>query len=227
MVHGGPNGYFGDTWSWRWNPQLFAAHSHLIAMVNFHGSVSFGEKFARSVLGDWGGAPATDIHLVTDALIAEKLAESDRVAVAGGSYGGYMAAWLVTQTQRFACAIAHAPVTDFQGMFGTDVLQGFDEELGAWPWAGPEGEAKFFKHDPMTYVGNVSTPVMVVHGAKDYRVPYSQGLGFYGALKARGVTARLVVFPGENHWILQRENSLRWYHEVLGWLDRFLPAPLV
>jgi dipeptidyl aminopeptidase/acylaminoacyl peptidase len=222
VIHGGPFGNFGDTWHWRWNAQLFAARGYHVAMVNFHGSNSFGESFAKSVLGDWGGAPAQDIGLVTDALIDEGVARADRVAIAGGSYGGYMASWLVTQTQRYACAVAHAPVTSLRGMFASDVTQGWDEEVGAWPWDLPDGAQKFVRFDPMHHVGNVQTPVLVIHGQKDYRVPYAQGLEFYGALKARGVTARLLVFPQENHWILQRDNSVRWFREIFAWLDRFL-----
>lgn len=221
VVHGGPCGTFGDTWHWRWNAQLFAARGYTVCMVNFHGSNSFGESFARSVLDDWGGAPAKDIELVTDALIKEGIAQPGRLAVAGGSYGGYMAAWLVTQTQRYSCAVAHAAVTNFMGMFGGDVPQVWEEEMGAWPW---NDAKRFFKHDPMHHVGNVRTPVLVVHGEKDYRVPYGQGLDFYGALKELGVSARLVMFPQENHWILQRDNSIKWFQEVFGWLDRHMTA---
>jgi dipeptidyl aminopeptidase/acylaminoacyl peptidase len=225
LIHGGPYGHFGDTWSWRWNAQLFAARGHSVALVNFHGSSSFGEPFARSVLGDWGGAPAEDLQRATDAFAREGLFEDGRVAIAGGSFGGYLSAWLVTQTQRFRCAIAHAPVTDFMAMLGSDIPLDWNIETGAWPWDGPDARARFDRFDPMRSIDAVSTPTLVIHGASDYRVPYGQGLELYGALKARDVPARLVVYPSENHWILQRANSLHWYGEVLSWLDRWLPAP--
>jgi dipeptidyl aminopeptidase/acylaminoacyl peptidase len=225
LIHGGPYGHFGDSWSWRWNAQLFAARGHAVALVNFHGSSSFGEPFARSVLGDWGGAPAEDLQRATDAFEREGLFDDGRVAIAGGSFGGYLSAWLVTQTQRFRCAIAHAPVTDFMAMLGSDIPLDWNIETGAWPWDGPDARARFDRFDPMRSIDAVRTPTLVIHGASDYRVPYGQGLELYGALKARDVPARLVVYPSENHWILQRANSLHWYSEVLSWLDRWLRAP--
>jgi dipeptidyl aminopeptidase/acylaminoacyl peptidase len=225
LIHGGPFGIFGDAWSWRWNAQVFAARGHTVAMVNFQGSSSFGERFAKSILGDWGGKPARDILAVTDALVAEGLADTQHVAVAGASYGGYLTAWLTTQTQRFRCAIAHAPVTDVLSMMASDFMLEWDIEMGAWPWDGPEAQARFLRFDPMRHVGAVTTPTLVIHGATDYRVPYSQGLEWYGALKARGVPSRLVVYPGENHWILQRANAIHWFGEMLTWLDRWLRSP--
>lgn len=222
LIHGGPFGVFGDAWSWRWNAQVFASRGHRIAMVNFHGSSSFGAPFAKSVLGDWGGRPAKDIMAVTDTLIEEGLADPDRIAIAGGSFGGYLTSWLITQTQRYRCAIAHAPVTDVLSMLASDFMLEWDVEMGAWPWDGPEAMQRFLRFDPMRNVGNVTTPTMVIHGATDYRVPYEQGLELYGALKARGVASRLVVYPTENHWILKRPNAIHWFGQMLDWLDRWL-----
>ncbi|MBL8679261.1 MAG: S9 family peptidase [Myxococcales bacterium] len=229
LIHGGPFGYLGDQWTWRWNAQVFAARGHAVAMVNFHGSASFGEAFSKSILGEWGDRPAQDVLLATDALAREGLFDAssgrERVAIAGGSFGGYLASWLVTQTDRFRCAIAHAAVTDFTAMLGSDFAVAWNIEMGCWPWDDPDAQRRFDRYDPMRAIRNVDTPVLVVHGAMDYRVPYAQGLELYGALKARGVAARLVVYPNENHWILQRANSVHWYGELLSWLDRYLLAP--
>lgn len=224
LIHGGPFGTFGDTWSWRWNAQVFASRGHTIAMVNFHGSSSYGERFARSILGDWGGKPARDIELVTDALVAEGLADPARVAIAGGSYGGYLTSWLITQTQRFRCAIAHAPVTDVLSMFASDFMLEWNLEMGAWPWDHDGALDRFTRFDPMRHITAARTPTLVIHGERDYRVPYTQGLELYGALKAQGVPAKLVVYPSENHWILQRANAIHWFGQMLDWLDRWLRA---
>lgn len=224
LIHGGPFSTFGDTWSWRWNAQVFASRGHTIAMVNFHGSSSYGEAFAKSILGDWGGKPARDIELVTDALLAEGLADPDRVAIAGGSYGGYLTSWLLTQTQRFCCAIAHAPVTDVLAMFASDFMLEWNFEMGAWPWDHDGALDRFTRFDPMRHIAGARTPTLVIHGERDYRVPYTQGLELYGALKAQGVPAKLVVYPSENHWILQRANAIHWFGQMHDWLDRWLRA---
>lgn len=221
MIHGGPHGTFGDQWHFRWNAQLFAAPGYVVALVNFHGSSSYGEQWARSIEGAWGDKPTADVMAATDHLVSLGLVDPARMAITGGSYGGYLTSWLCTATDRFACAIAHAAVTSLPAMYAGDVTDELDTEIGAVPW---EDRVRAERHSPTAWAGKIRTPVLVVHGEKDYRVPVAQGLELYGILKARGVPARLVYFPGENHWILQPANSLRWYAEVHGWLARWLTA---
>jgi dipeptidyl aminopeptidase/acylaminoacyl peptidase len=221
LIHGGPYGSFGDLWHFRWNAQVFAAAGFAVTMVNFHGSSGFGEAFARSILGDWGGAPAEDILRATDAIVARGGIDPSRIAITGGSYGGYLTAWLATQTDRFRCAIAHAPVYNFAALWGSDVTQGTDAEIGL-PWGDDAARAAFDRFDPSRRSRGFATPMLVIHGELDYRVPATEGLQLYGTLKAMGVEARLVYYPDENHWILKPQNSLHWYGEVLGWLRRHL-----
>lgn len=222
MIHGGPYGSFGDTWHFRWNAQAFAANGYLVTMVNFHGSSSFGEKFSRSILGDWGGKPAEDVLAATDALVARGFVDESRMAITGGSYGGYLTCWLATQTPRFKCAIAHAAVFNLSSLYGSDVTQGTDLEFGSVPWGDASARDRFGRWDPARFTHGYATPMLVIHGELDYRVPATQGLELYGILKAKGVEARLVYYPDENHWILKPQNSLHWYGEVLSWLARHL-----
>jgi dipeptidyl aminopeptidase/acylaminoacyl peptidase len=220
MVHGGPYGMLGDVWSWRWNAQAFAAPGYAVALVNFHGSSGYGASFADSVLGDWGGKPADDILLATDALVARQIADPKRLVLAGGSFGGYMACWLPTRTDRFICTIVHAPVYDTLGLPGGDFTQGLERELGGEPWEMPRARERIDRSNPAVHSGAYRTPTLVTHGEKDYRCSVHHGLELYGMLKAKGVPARLVHFPDENHWILKRKNSIHWYGEVLGWIAR-------
>ncbi len=222
LIHGGPYGVFGDTFHFRWNAQVVAAEGYVVAMVNFHGSSSFGERYARAILGDWGGKPAEDVLRATDALIARGFIDERRMAITGGSYGGYLTCWIATQTDRFKCAIAHAAVFNLSTLYGSDVTQGTDLEFGSVPWGDESARELFGKWDPARFAHGYRTPMLVVHGELDYRVPVTHGLEVYGILKAKGVDARLVYYPDENHWILKPQNSLHWYGEFLGWLRRYL-----
>jgi dipeptidyl aminopeptidase/acylaminoacyl peptidase len=219
MVHGGPHAAFGDTWHWRWNAHAFAARGSVIALVNFHGSTGWGQEFTASILGRWGDQPYDDIMAATDHLIAKGLVDPKRMAAAGGSYGGYLVSWIAAKTDRFACIVNHAGVCDFQTQFGSDVTQGRRRAMGGSPWEGIEAMDRY---NPIRSASGFKTPMLVVHGEKDYRVPYGQALEIYNILKGKKVPARLVVYPDENHWILKPRNSRHWYGEVLGWLDRWL-----
>ncbi len=219
-IHGGPHGSYADTWFYRWNAQAFAAAGYVIAMVNFHGSSGRGYDFANSITGDWATKPAADVEAATDHLVAAGIADATRMAVIGGSYGGYLVAWLIGHTDRYAAAICHAGVVNLLGQYATDVTQGRAKAMGADAW---EDIGTLLAASPSANLSDVlSTPTLVVHGEQDYRVPVGQGLELYGILKAKGVPARLLYYPDEGHWILQKANSLQWYGEVLGWLDRFL-----
>lgn len=219
MIHGGPHGTFGDVWHYRWNAHAFAAPGYVAALVNFHGSTSFGHESTRSIQGAWGEMPTEDVMAATDLLIERGVVDPERMAITGGSYGGYMCSWIPTVTDRFQCAIAHAAVTDLGAMLATDWTLGLSRGYGADPTVDPDRVARW---SPAHHWKSHSTPTLVIHGERDFRVPLSQGLELYGALKMKGVEARLVVYPDENHWILSPANARHWYGEVHRWLARFL-----
>jgi dipeptidyl aminopeptidase/acylaminoacyl peptidase len=219
MIHGGPHGVFGDLWHGRWNAQAFAAPGYLVALVNFHGSTGWGQEFTASILGRWGDQPYADIEAATDWLIAEGLADPSRMAITGGSYGGYLVSWIASQTSRYACAVNHAGVSDFQTQLATDITQGRARSMGGELW---DNIAGMDRYNPLRQAAGFHTPMLVIHGERDYRVPYAQGLAIYNVYKARGLPARLVVYPEENHWVLKPRTSRHWYGEVLGWLARWL-----
>jgi dipeptidyl aminopeptidase/acylaminoacyl peptidase len=221
LMHGGPHTMNRDSWSYRWNAHVMAAPGYVVTWVNRHGSTGFGEKFCQSILGAWGDQPLEDILKGTDFLL-RKLPNLDpkRMAAAGGSYGGYMAAWVAGHTDRFACLINHAGVNDFITQYGADLTSfGFTQVLGGKPWDNPEGMQR---NNPTTYAKNFKTPMLIIHGEKDYRVPYVNGTALYGIYQAMGLPARLVVFPDENHWILTPQNSIYWNWEFQSWLARYL-----
>ncbi len=219
LVHGGPHGNFGDQWHWRWNAQLFAAGGRLCACVNFHGSTGWGQAFAASILGRWGDQPYDDVMAATDLLIAEGLADPARLAAAGGSYGGYLIAWIAARTQRFACLVNHAGVSDLQSQYASDITQGRRRSMGGEPW---DDLAGLDRYNPMRHAAGFASPMLVLHGERDYRVPYSQGVEIYNVYKAMKLPARLVLYPDENHWILKPRASCHWYGEIAAWLERWL-----
>ncbi|MDH5372804.1 MAG: S9 family peptidase [Acidimicrobiia bacterium] len=219
LIHGGPHSTFGDMWHFRWNAQAFAAPGYVVAMVNFHGSTSFGDSFTRAIHARWGDQPTTDVLAATDMLIDSGWIDPARMAITGGSYGGYLTAWIMSQTDRFACAIAHAAVTNLGGMYATDMTYGMARSRGAEVWEDPQQVERW---SPSAHAAGYATPTLVIGGEGDFRVPITQSLELYGVLKAKGVPARLVCFPDENHWILKPQNSLVWYQEVHDWLARWL-----
>lgn len=219
LIHGGPHGAFGDQWHWRWCAGLFANAGYLTALVNFHGSTGWGNEFARSILGRWGDQPYADIMAATDTLIDKGWANPKRLAAAGGSYGGYLVSWIASQTDRFQCLINHAGVSDLQAQFARDVAPGREKALGGEPWGNLDG---LDRYNPMRHSKGFKSPMLVIHGEQDYRVPYTQGLQTYNAYMALKRKARLVVYPDENHWVLKPQNSIHWYGEVLGWLKRWV-----
>ncbi|MFZ1687755.1 MAG: S9 family peptidase, partial [Flavobacteriales bacterium] len=221
LMHGGPHTMVRDSWSYRWNAHLFAATGCVVAYVNRHGSTGFGQKFAQSIVNEWGVKPLDDILRSTDVLLARfPNIDPKRVAAAGASYGGYMAAWAEGHTDRFACIVDHAGVNDFIAQYGSDVTTySFSRVLGGSPWDNPEGMQK---NNPMTYAKNFKTPMLILHGESDYRVPYVNGTALYGVLQAKGVPSRLVIYPNENHWILSPQNAIHWNWEVQSWLARYI-----
>jgi dipeptidyl aminopeptidase/acylaminoacyl peptidase len=219
LIHGGPHGISADQFHFRWNQQLFAAPGYVVAAVNFHGSTSWGQAFAQSIEGNHGDKPFADIMAATDAMLATGYIDEKRMAATGGSYGGYLVSWIAGHTDRFACLVNHAGVSDTMAQYASDVTQGRGRAYGGEPWRGLEGVDYC---NPSRYAGAFSSPMLVIHGENDYRVPNNQGLEIYNIYKGKGLAARLLHFPDENHWILKPQNSRIWYRELHSWLARFL-----
>ena len=219
-IHGGPHTAPGDNWHYRWNTQVFAAQGYVVAGTNYHGSSSFGHAFLDSITHRWGELETIDVEAATTALLKKPWADKRRVFASGGSYGGYMVAWMNGHLQpgRYAAYICHAGCFDWVGMFADDAYNWHARELGAWYW---DDMAKVHSQSPHAFAKNFATPTLVIHGALDYRVPDAQGLAYYNTLKARGVDARLVWFPDENHWILKPRNSKLWHEEFFAWLKKY------
>jgi len=221
LVHGGPQGSFGNGWSYRWNPKLFAAPGYAAVTVDFHGSTGYGQAFTDAINKDWGGKPLEDLKLgLAAAAAADPQIDAGNACALGGSYGGYMMNWIESQwPDRFKCLVQHDGVFDARAMaYETEELW-FDE----WEHGGPyyENAAEYEKWNPVNYVDRWKTPMLVVHGEQDFRIPSTQGLAAFTALQRRGVPSRLLIFPNENHWVLKPRNSIQWYSEVFAWLDRW------
>ena len=221
LVHGGPHGTFGDDFHPRWNTQTFAAPGYVLAMVNFHGSSTFGQDYTDAITGEHGRKPYLDVMAAVDVMLDRGYIDEKRMAVAGGSYGGYLVSWIATRTDRFACIINHAGVFDLLVQFGSDWTFGRPRSYGGTPWNNMDDVIRWSPaHNMEKYV----TPTLVIHGERDYRVPVGNGLEAYGMLKRKGVPARLIYFPDENHWVLTPQNSIFWYGEFHGWLKRWIGA---
>ena len=216
-IHGGPHAASGDTFHYRWNNQVFAAQGYVVACVNYHGSSGFGHDFLDSITHHWGEFELQDVEAATDWLLKQSYIDKKRVFASGGSYGGYMVAWMNGHVKpgRYNAYICHAGCFDWTAMFADDAYTWFPRELGAAYWDAPE---KIAAQSPHTFAKTMQTPTLVIHGALDYRVPDAQGLAYYNTLKAKDVDARLLWFPDENHWILKPRNSKLWYREFFDWL---------
>ncbi|CAD5372254.1 S9 family peptidase [Rubrivivax sp. A210] len=223
-IHGGPHTGPGDNWHYRWNTQVFAAQGYVVASVNYHGSSGFGYAFLDSITHRWGELELQDIEASTDWLLKKRWVDRKRVFAAGGSYGGYMVAWMNGHVApgRYQAYICHAGCFDWVGMFADDAWVWHAKELGAWYW---DDMARLLAQSPHAFAGAMATPTLVIHGALDYRVPDAQGLAYYNTLKARGIDARLLWFPDENHWVLKPRNSRQWYGEFFAWLARHDKGP--
>ncbi len=220
-IHGGPHAIWGDNFHFRWNNHVFAAQGYVVACVNYHGSSSFGQRFLESIDKSFGKRELADVEAGTDWLLKERYVDPKRLVAAGGSYGGYMVAWMNGHTDRYKAYVCHAGCFDWVAMFSDDAWFWHPKELGAWYW---DDMAKVDGQNPRARVRHMKTPTLVIHGLLDYRVPDSQGLAYYNTLKAKGVPARLVFFPDENHWILKPQNSRLWHREFFAWLGRFVKA---
>ena len=223
VVHGGPQGSFGNGWSYRWNPRLFSAPGYAVVSVDFHGSTGYGQAFTDSIRNNWGGWPLEDLKKgLAFATANDPQLDADRACALGASYGGYMMNWIEGQwPDRFKCIIQHDGVFDARAMaYETEELW-FDE----WEHGGKayyEDPAAFEKWNPVNYVANWKTPMLVITGEKDFRIPYTQGLASFTALQRKGIPSKLLVFPDENHWVLKPKNSIQWYDNVFSWMNRWM-----
>jgi len=221
LIHGGPQGAWHDEWHNRWNYQMFASPGYVVVAINPRGSTGYGQKFTDQISQDWTGRVYQDLMNGLDhALKTYSFLDGSRVAAAGGSYGGFMVNWMAGHTDRFKALISHAGVFDLTSKYGTTEELWFPEwEFGGPPWDKPD---HYRERSPSTHAANFKTPTLVIHGALDFRVPDAQGLGMFTSLQRRGVPSRYVWFPDEGHWILQPQNRVVWWHEVLSWLDKYL-----
>jgi dipeptidyl aminopeptidase/acylaminoacyl peptidase len=222
IVHGGPQSSFANSWSYRWNPRLFVAPGYGAVSVDFHGSTGYGQAFTDAIREDWGGKPLEDLKLgLAAAGATDAQLDTGNACALGASYGGYMMNWIQGNwSDRFKCLVNHNGIFDNRAMaYETEELW-FTE----WEHGGPQYERPqaYEKWNPVNHVSAWKTPMLVVHSEKDFRIPYSQGLATFTALQRRNIPSRLLVFPDENHWVLKPKNSIQWYGEVFGWLDRWL-----
>jgi dipeptidyl aminopeptidase/acylaminoacyl peptidase len=220
LIHGGPQGGWGDAWSYRWNPLMFAARGYVVFMPNPRGSYGYGQKFLEEVSGDWGGKAYVDIMNGVDMLAAMPYVDGTRIGAAGGSYGGYMVDWILGHTDRFKALVSHAGVYDLKSEYGVTEELWFPEwEFKGNPWDNPE---LYQKWSPDNFVKNFKTPTLVTHGELDFRVPINQGLELFTALQRRGIPSKMLYFPDEGHWILKPQNSKLWYQTVGDWFDQWV-----
>ncbi len=221
-VHGGPQGSFNDGWSTRWNPRVVASQGYAVVSVDFHGSTGYGQAFTDSINQDWGGKPLEDLKLgLAAALNQDSQIDGSRACAMGASYGGYMMNWIAGQwPDRFDCLVQHDGLFDMRSFYYTTEELWFPK----WDFGGSyeEQKALYEKWNPVNYVGNWRTPMLVITGEKDFRVPYTQGIASFTVLQEKGIPSQLLVFPEENHWVLDPANSLQWHQTVFAWLDRWL-----
>ena len=222
VVHGGPQVSFGNLWTYRWNAQAFAGGGYAVVMIDFHGSPGYGQAFTDSISRDWGGKPLVDLQKgLAAALEKYPWLDGERVCALGASYGGFMMNWIEGHwPDRFRCIVNHDGLFDQRMMYyATEELWFPEWELGGPQYENPQG---YEAANPANLVSKWRTPMLVIHGEQDFRIPYPQGIGTFTALQRRGIESKLLIFPDENHWVLKPADSVLWYHTVLGWLDTHL-----
>ena len=225
LIHGGPQGAWNDSWSYRWNPQVFANNGYIVFAPNPRGSTGYGQRFVNEISGDWGGKVYTDLmNGVAEVIRRNKFIDRNRIGAAGASYGGYMVNWIEGHNNdpraHFKVLVSHDGVYNLTSMYGgTEELWFPEWEFKGTPWT---NKAMYERWSPHNFVANFKTPILVIHGELDYRVPIGEGLQLYTAVQRRGVDSKLLIFPDEGHWVLKPQNSQLWHHTVLGWLDKYL-----
>jgi dipeptidyl aminopeptidase/acylaminoacyl peptidase len=226
LIHGGPQGAWGDSWSYRWNAELFAANGYVVVMINPRGSTGYGQSFVDGVNGDWGGKPYTD--LMTGLDYAEQhypFIDKSRECALGASYGGYMANWILGHSDRFKCIVSHDGMFNAESAFGSteeDWFNNWEFKGNPWDYYGkPDSENPFRKWSPSLYAKNFKTPTLVVHGQLDYRLDVSEGYQLFDTLQLLKVPSKMLYFPDEGHWVLKPQNSRLWYKTVNDWVDQW------
>jgi dipeptidyl aminopeptidase/acylaminoacyl peptidase len=222
LIHGGPQGAWLDSWSPRWNPSLWAAQGWVIAAPNPRGSTGFGQPFLDQISKDWGGKVMADIDAVFDAVSKMPFTDSQRMGIAGASYGGYATNWIIGHTNRFKAAVTHDGVWNLESMsLATEELWFTEWEFGGRAWD-PAARAQFARWSPHLYAHRIRTPTLIITNELDFRVPVDQGLQMFTALRRNGVPAEALVFPDEGHWVLKAANSRAWHEAVFGWMRKYL-----
>ena len=217
-VHGGPQGAFMDSWSYRWNAQLWAAQGYCVALPNPRGSTGFGQKFTDEISHDWGGRVVVDLMSSLAHLESQPWVDTNRMAAAGASFGGYMMNWFQGHTDKFRTLITHCGVYNFDTMYGTTEELWFDEWEHGLPWENPD----FSRYSPHRHAANFRTPNLVIHNELDFRVPLAQGMDLFTVLQRRNIPSKFLCFPDEGHWVLKPQNSELWHRTIFEWLRQYL-----
>jgi dipeptidyl aminopeptidase/acylaminoacyl peptidase len=223
LVHGGPQGAFGDIFHYRWNYQMFAARGYVVVTINPRGSTGFGQEFTDQISGDWGGKVYDDLMLGLDyALATYPFIDGDRIASAGASFGGYMMNWFAGHTDRFKCLVNHDGVYNLDSMYGATEELWFPEwELYGTPWSNPDMYAKWSPHRYAAKFGEYKTPMLIVHSANDLRVPLAEGMQAFTAMQRQGVPSKFLYFPDESHFVLKPLNAQLWWNVVHDWIAQW------
>jgi len=222
LIHGGPQGSFGNHFHYRWNPQAYAGAGYAAVMIDFHGSTGYGQAFTDAIREDWGGKPLVDLQKgLAAALKKYPWMDGNRVGALGASFGGYMINWIAGNwPDRFRCLVNHdGNLDERMAYFDTEELWFPEWDHGGTPWTSPEN---YEKQNPVNFVKNWKTPMLVIHGAKDFRVVDTQGFSTFTVLQRLGIPSKLLYFPDESHWVLKPHNSILWHDTVIGWLNRWL-----
>ncbi len=221
LIHGGPQGSFGNDFHYRWNPQIYTGAGYAAVMIDFHGSTGYGQDFTDAIHDDWGGKPLEDLQKGLAAALEKcPWMDGEKVGALGASYGGYMINWIAGNwSDRFRCLVNHDGNLDTRmAYYDTEELWFPEWDHAGTPWEKPD---HFEKHNPVNYVRNWKTPMLVIHGELDYRVPITQGIATFNALQRQSIPSQFLYFPDENHWVLKPHNSVQWHETVLQWLDRW------
>ena len=225
LIHGGPQSAWNDNWGYRWNPQVFANAGYVVFAPNPRGSTGYGQQFVNEISGDWGGKVYTDImNGVADVLRRNTFIDRSRIGAAGASYGGYMVNWILGHNNdprfRYKVLVSHDGVYNLESMYATTEELWFPEwEFKGTPWTNP---AQYSRWSPHKFVNNFNTPILIIHGELDYRVPIGEGMQLFTAVQRKGIDSKMLIFPDEGHWVLKPQNSRLWFHTVLDWLDKYL-----
>jgi len=222
LVHGGPQGSFSNHFHYRWNPQTYAGQGFAAVFIDFHGSTGYGQAFTDAITGHWGDRPLEDLQKgLAAALERFEFLDGERVCALGASYGGYMINWIAGNwPDRFRCLVNHDGIFDNRMMYyATEELWFVEWEHGGPQFRVPEAFERF---NPVNHVDRWRTPMLVIHGEKDYRVPVTQGIATFTALQRRGIPSRFLYYGEENHWVLNPHNSIQWHREVNRWLHEHL-----